>query len=151
MENNHLSSDIFLLLQQKQENSKVRCMQGLQIYSSINSIPNIISNRQELYTCYSDLMNSQMFYNLYKSSQVGRCQFNHQWSNYLIGYTFCHQSEDTFMVMEKQESHVPFNFTRQCISKFFEGVECVLHIPELLKMLHGTSYPRSTIPFEKLG
>lgn len=73
MEKNNLLSDVFLLFQQKQNNSKARQgIQGLKIYSIINSILNIISNRKELDMYHSDFMNSQMFYNLCKSSHVDR-------------------------------------------------------------------------------
>lgn len=91
--------------------------------------------------CYSDLMSSQVFNNLCKSLHVDRCQFNYQWSNYLIGYTFCQQSKGTFLVIEKQERHIPFNFIRQWISKFFEDLECALHIHKPIKMPHWTSHP----------
>lgn len=84
--------------------------------------------------CYSDLMNSQMFYNPYKSSHTDRCQFNYQIiKHYLTEFTFHHQSKDIVMVTEKKERHVPFNFIRQLISKIFKDIECVLHIYEPLK------------------
>lgn len=56
-----------------------------------------------MYTCLSDLLSPQMFYNFCKSSHIDWHQFNHQWRSYWIRYTICYQSRDTIVVMEKQE------------------------------------------------